>query len=168
MSDHSAILAGELAPWPSQEAMATLLRAAGLTVVAGRYSIRVGDCSHFVFQEYAGDLGEPAIEADGESVEAMLREAKLVSDALSRAGVKHRFEIYDGQHAIRGYLHHDWPRDGERKTIAHEIDCPGTLGERVAVRREGKTQTPSRGPEPDREFRATDRTGRGLGSRPVG
>jgi hypothetical protein len=93
--------------------MVSLLRAAGLTVEVGRYSIRVGDCSHFVFKEYGGDLGEPTIEADGESVEALLREAKLVSDALARANVKHRFEIYDGQHVFSGYLHYDWPREGE-------------------------------------------------------
>ena len=39
----------------------------------------------------------------------MLREGKLVSDALARAGIKHRFEIYDDGPDMVGYLHHNWP-----------------------------------------------------------
>ena len=56
MNDTSAFLAGQLAEWPTKEDMTTILRDAGLTVQVGIYSIRVLDCSHFVFQEYGGDL----------------------------------------------------------------------------------------------------------------
>jgi hypothetical protein len=118
MGKNSAILAGELARWPSKAQMASILSAAGLTVNVGRYSIRVRDCSDFAFQEYGGDLGEPTIEASASSPEALTREAKLVSDALARANLKHRFEIYDwdesrDRYELSGYLHHGWPSDDE-------------------------------------------------------
>src|SRR5260370_30997221 len=109
----SAYICGQLERWPSMEHMAAILDKAVLHVVIGRYSSRVEDCSHFVFQEYGGDLGDPQIDADADTVEEMLREAKPVSDALAAARIKHRFEIYDDdapdRDALAGYLHHDWP-----------------------------------------------------------
>ncbi len=45
-------LCGELAPWPTRDALAELLLAAGLQVTVGRHSVRLGDCSHFVFQDF--------------------------------------------------------------------------------------------------------------------
>jgi hypothetical protein len=111
MEDTSAYICGELESWPSKGKMARILRKAGLHINVGKYSIRINDCSHFVFQEYGGDLGDPQIDADADSAEMMLIEAKPVSDALANAGIKHRFEIYDHPHEhMKGYLHHDWPR----------------------------------------------------------
>jgi hypothetical protein len=109
MRDTSVHIAGELSEWPDKDRMAAILRNAGLRVVLGRYSVRVEDCSHFVFQEYGGDTDKPAIDADARSLEEMMREGKLVSDALARAGIRHRFELYDAANALVGYLHHDWP-----------------------------------------------------------
>jgi hypothetical protein len=105
----AAHIAGQVAVWPTKDRMAMIIRDAGLRVHVGWYSVRVEDCSHFVFQEYGGDLGEPSIDADADSVDDMMREGRLVSEALSRAGVKHRFEIYDDGNRLAGYLHHDWP-----------------------------------------------------------
>jgi hypothetical protein len=105
----SAYIAGQLVSWPTKERMAALLRDAGLHVHVGRYSIRIDDCSHFTFQQYGGDLGDPSIEADAHSVEEMMREGKLVSDALAHAGIKHRFEIYNDRDELSGYLHDEWP-----------------------------------------------------------
>jgi hypothetical protein len=93
--------------------MAAILRAGGLRVGVGRYSIRVEDCSHFVFQEYGGDLGDPAIDADADTAADMIQDGGLVSDVLSRAGIKHRFEIYDECDTLVGYLHHQWPLQEE-------------------------------------------------------
>ena len=107
--DLTAHLYGELAPWPSVSRLAAILRAAGLRIYVGDYSIRVEDCSHFVFEEYGGDLGDPVIDADADSVAEMIREAGLVSAALTRANVRHRFEIHDNRPDMVGYLHHDWP-----------------------------------------------------------
>jgi len=109
MDEAGAILYGKLEHWPSKNAMAALLRQAGLDLYVGRYSIRVENCSHFVFQEYGGDLGEPQIEADADSPEAMQTGGKLVSDALAAASIRHRFEIYDSSGTLVGYLHFDWP-----------------------------------------------------------
>ncbi len=107
--DHSAFVSGELRPWPSKDHLASALRAAGLRVYVGQYCVRIEDCSHFVFQQYGGDICEPSIEADADSPEAMVKDAKLVSDALERNGIKHRFDIYDGKNQLVAYLHHEWP-----------------------------------------------------------
>jgi hypothetical protein len=105
-----ALLAGELESWPSKEGMAAILRSAGLEVTVGMYSVRVEGHSHFKFQEYGGDLGDPVIDADAETVAELLATARLVSEALSRAGVVHRFELYDDYNdRLAGYLHHGWP-----------------------------------------------------------
>ena len=109
MEDTSVHIAGELSTWPDKERMAAILRHAGLRVVVGRYSIRVEDCAHFVFQEYGGDIGKPTIDADAASLDEMMRNAKLVSDALAGAGIRHRFELHDAANEVVGYLHHDWP-----------------------------------------------------------
>lgn len=107
--DTSAIISGELAKWPSKARMANVLRDAGLNIYVGRYSIRVEDCAHFVFQEYGGDLGDPCIDAQADCVNTMMREGKLVSMALSKARLVHRFEVYDYQDEMVGYLNHGWP-----------------------------------------------------------
>lgn len=102
-------IAGEIAEWPSNRDLEKALRAAGLKIQTGSYSVRVLDCSHFVFQEYGGDLGDPVIEVDADSLEILLRDAALVSDALAQAGMRHRFEIYNGPSDMVAYLHFEWP-----------------------------------------------------------
>lgn len=108
---NGAYIAGEIADWPSKERMAFLLRAAGLTVSVGPYAVRVHDCDHFSFEQYGGDLGPPRIAADASSLEDLMRDAKRVSEALARAGLRHRFEVYDGRGELAGYVHNDWPCD---------------------------------------------------------
>lgn len=103
-------LYGDLAPWPTKASLIAILSDAGLRVHVGRFSVRVEDCDHFVFQEYGGDLGDPTIDADADTVEQMIAEGRLVSDALGRAGVRHRFEIYDEGHNLARYLHYGWPQ----------------------------------------------------------
>ena len=93
--------------------MAAILSDAGLHIVVGRYSIRIEDFDHFVFQEYGGDLGDPQVDADADTLEDMVRETNIVSDVLAKAGIRHRFEIYDDAaddpDAVAGYIHHEWP-----------------------------------------------------------
>jgi hypothetical protein len=110
MPHRAPTVAGELRSWPTKERMTQILRDSGLRVTVGQYSIRIDDCSHFVFQEYGGDLGEPSVDADADSGADLLRDAQRVSSALSHAGVVHRFEVYDEQDALVGYFHHDWPQ----------------------------------------------------------
>ena len=109
----SVHIAGQLAEWPTKERMAAILRAAGLEVDVGAYSVRVKSGSHFVFQEYGGDLGEPRVEADAGSLARMMRDAGLVSAALGRAGIRHRLEVYSEDNAMLAYLHHEWPREDD-------------------------------------------------------
>lgn len=108
--DEGVYLAGQLENWPTKSKMASILRAEGLTVNVGNYSIRIEDCEHFVIQEYGGDLGDPQFDADASSLELMLNDAGRVSAALTSADIRHSFEFYDDQDQLVGYLHHNWPQ----------------------------------------------------------
>jgi hypothetical protein len=105
----SIYLSGQVEPWPSMEEMILLLQNVGLEFTVGRFSIRMKDMEHFVFQSYGGDLGPPSIDADASSLEQMLNDAGRISKALTDADVKHRFEIYDDGDKQVGYIHHRWP-----------------------------------------------------------
>ena len=109
MNDDFAILAGELSCWPSQAALAEILRAAGLDLDIGRYAIEIRACENFSFQHFGGDRGMPCIVAEAETAERMIRDAQRVSRALAAASIRHRFEIYDGHDTLVAYVHHDWP-----------------------------------------------------------
>ncbi len=85
--------------------------AAGFSVYVGPYSIRLQDCEHFVFQENGGDLGEPQFDADARLLLKMLEDGGRVSAALTAAGIRYRFELYNDRDELIGYLHHRWPRE---------------------------------------------------------
>lgn len=108
------LLSGEIDRWPSKTEMVQVMENAGLSIIEGRYSIRIKDCEHFGFQEYGGDLGDPVIEADASSLEKMLDDASRVSAALTAAKIRHRFELYDeDDDEMVGYLHYLWSRKSE-------------------------------------------------------
>lgn len=109
MSNERAVLGSQIDGWPSKEEMCHLLKSANLNLNIGKYSIRIADFDHFVFREYGGDLGGPCITADAEAVEELERQSKMVSEALSKAGIRHRFEVYDGKDELVAYFHHKWP-----------------------------------------------------------
>lgn len=92
--------------------MATILREGGLDVYVGPYSVRILKSVgwSFSFQSYGGDLGSPVIAADAVSQEIMIHGGALVSNALTAAGVRHRFEVYDTNSRLVAYLHHKWPQ----------------------------------------------------------
>lgn len=104
-------LHGQLEEWPSKTEMTRLMEAAGFSVYVGRYSIRLQDCEHFVFQEYGGDLGDPQFDADASTLEKMLKDAGRVSAALTAADIRHRFELYNDNDELVGYVHHRWPQE---------------------------------------------------------
>ena len=91
--------------------MVAILRSVGVAVTVGRYSIRVDDCDHFVFQEYGGGLGDPSLDVDADTLDEMLRDAGLISAALAAADIQDRFEIYDDSDEMVGYIHHKWPHE---------------------------------------------------------
>jgi hypothetical protein len=113
MSEDFSLLAGQLSTWPSKDELATVLRGAGLRIYIGRYSIRVEDCERISFEEYGGDLSEPCIVASAQTTERMVQDAELVSHVLAGAGIRHRFEVYDGEENLAAYLHHDWPTEAK-------------------------------------------------------
>jgi hypothetical protein len=117
----SAHIAAEIANWPTKAGMVSILRDAGLTVTVGSYSIRVKNCSHIVFEEYGGDFGRPTIAADADTLEEMIRDGHLVSAALARADVAHRFEVYDEQKRLSGYLHQTGHWKAPPGNPAHQI-----------------------------------------------
>ena len=90
--------------WPFN--LAEALHAQGLEVDQNIWRLRILDCSHFKF-EFGTDGA--LLVADEDTPEQMLRDARLVSEALQRAGFRHRFEVYSDSLEI-AYLHHDWPR----------------------------------------------------------
>ena len=47
-------------------------------------------------------MGEPSVDADADTVEEMIREGRQVSDALARAELRHRFEIYSERNELSG------------------------------------------------------------------
>ena len=106
-------MSGELDSWPSKSEMAKLLRDADFSVNVGTYSIRLDDCEHFVFQEYGGDICSPTVDADGSTLDAMLHDGNRVSAALASYGLRHRFEIYNSDGDMVGYIHHQWPLPAE-------------------------------------------------------
>lgn len=103
-------LYGQLEKWPSKTEMAQLMETEGFSVYVGRYSIRLQNCEHFTFQEYGGDLGDPQFDADASTLEKMLEDGGRVSAALTVADIRHRFELYNENDELVGYLHHRWPQ----------------------------------------------------------
>ncbi len=111
-------LYGEVDGWPTKSRMASILRRAGLAVTVGRYAIRLRAYSYFVFEQFGGDLGDPCIDADADSLDEMVEAARRVSAALAAAHVRHRFELYEESDdsvaigsVLIGYFHHGWPQE---------------------------------------------------------
>jgi hypothetical protein len=100
-----AHLSGELRPWPPKGRLAAILRDAGFQVTATKFAIRLDDLSHFSFQDYGGYEAEPRLDAEAENAEVLWREATRVSEALAKAGMAHRFEIYEDDQ-LKHSLHH--------------------------------------------------------------
>ena len=50
------------------------------------------------------------LDADADNAESMLADAKLVSNALVNADIKHCFEVYDFNDKLVAYFHHEWPQ----------------------------------------------------------
>jgi len=109
MNEEFSTVSGQLSSWPTKEELARLLIAAGLRFHIGKYSVRVENCERFSFEQYGGDISEPCIVADAETTEKMISDSKLVSHALATVGIRHRFEVYDGNANLAAYFHHDWP-----------------------------------------------------------
>ena len=108
--DYSAMACGQIGRRSSPAEIASSLRANGVNADHNQYCVRVLDCSHFKFVFVDGFAD---IDADADRTEAMLADASVVSTALSKAKIKHCFEVYDYNDTLVRYLHHDWPQTTE-------------------------------------------------------
>jgi len=111
MNEEYSVLSGEIENWPSKDEMCEILKAVNFSLNVGTYAIRIKDFEHFVFREFGGDLGSPCITADSESTEELVKQSCIVSKALAKADLRHRFEVYDGEDELAAYHHHKWPKD---------------------------------------------------------
>ena len=110
MTGRGAYLAAELDGWPDASRLADILRDGGLAVRVGRYSVRLDGFDAFAFRELGGDLSGGSVDACHDSLPALLAVSRRVSDALAKAKVRHRFEIYSDAGECAARLHFDWPR----------------------------------------------------------
>src|SRR5690348_6472939 len=101
--DTCSITYGHLEGSISPGRLAELLTEQGLTVEANRYCVRVKNCSHFKI-EFCGDT--VLLDADASSPEEMIKDAQLLSAALTRARIQHSFEVYDCHDKLVAHLHH--------------------------------------------------------------
>ena len=106
-----SFICGQLEGMFTPETLGSVLAAQGLKVHTNRYSVRVTDCSHFKFEISNGDV---AVDADAGSVHEMLLDTERVSVALTNAGVRHCFEVYDDHNTQAGYFHFEWPQNPAR------------------------------------------------------
>lgn len=111
MNEEYSVLSGEIDEWPDMAEMCQILEAGSLSLNVGTYAIRIKNFDHFVFREFGGDTGTPCITADSESTDELKEQSRIVSEALSKANLKHRFEVYDGEDELAAYYHHNWPKD---------------------------------------------------------
>ena len=109
-----AYVAAELAYWPPKSELARLFRRAGLKICEGRFSIRLEEFDRFSFEALGGDSA-PSVDADSRSAAALIAFSQRVSRILAEADLRHRFEIYRGDHKpdLIAYMHHGWPLAGK-------------------------------------------------------
>jgi hypothetical protein len=100
LSDLAAALAGTGHPSAVRESS---------HYVGGRYvRVAAGSDDATCSFERVSDQ-EYIARGDAASFEALAQFTAALSRTLSAGSVKHRFEIYDGEDAVRAYLHFDWP-----------------------------------------------------------
>jgi hypothetical protein len=99
---------GECSNCPEQEEMAEILARHGLAVSLGQYSIYASDCEVFRFENWMPP-GNWTLDGTAARPEVLWRDARLVSKALTDAGIRHWLGIYDDVQNEMGYLHFEWP-----------------------------------------------------------
>ena len=104
---YCAITFGEVSKPSTPAELASALIANGVNADYNRTSTRVLDCSGFRFCFSDGYAN--CLDAGAENIAKMLVDARLVSKAMTNAGIKHRFEVYGHNDRQVEYLHHNWP-----------------------------------------------------------
>jgi hypothetical protein len=73
-------------------ALGDALTRQGLKVSVNRYCVRVLSCSHFILEVTNGNV---SLDADAETVEEAIDNARLVSTALANEQIRHQFTVMD-------------------------------------------------------------------------
>ena len=97
---------GQLRESATPSKIASALISNGVNADYNRTSTRVLECSAFQICFHDGSIG---LNASAENIARMLVDARLVSNALTSAGIVHRFEVHDHNGMRAEYLHHNWP-----------------------------------------------------------
>lgn len=112
MQDNSWQLFGSIDYGKPVEVSTALLNRANLPAVlhessysASSHKLRVGD--ELEFERVAPN--EYLIGGSSESLATLLDLARRVSEELTSLDLRHRLEIYDGEHCMTHYWHHRWP-----------------------------------------------------------
>lgn len=116
MVERGPHLAGEIVADMSLNRLAAILQAGNLPAnvresshyVGGRY-IRINRDTDFSFEEIA--QGEFLARADADDGQQLFRTATCISQVLTEHGIRHRFEIYDGNSTLVEYVHYLWPHN---------------------------------------------------------
>ena len=104
--DLSAVTYGQLGFRTAPADLASLLTEHGVNASWNKFCVEVNDCSHFKF-EFTN--GHAALDADADTLEQMIADARMVSDALTSAGIKHQFSVHDHHEELITHFHHEWP-----------------------------------------------------------
>lgn len=114
LDDEQPILFGEAQTPLTVVELAAALARHGLRIrvressqMTGGNYILVDADSHFQF-ERINDT-EYQVCADDDSMHSLFDTASLVSRALTRLHVRHRFELYQRHNEMPHYLHYGWP-----------------------------------------------------------
>ena len=102
---------GEVSEPSTPAELASALNANGISADYNRTSTRVVDCSRFRFCFSDGYAN--CLDAGAENIAQMLVDARLISKAMTNAGIKHRFEVYGHNDRQVEYLHHNWPQEAK-------------------------------------------------------
>jgi hypothetical protein len=120
MADDWSVMYGEVATGLRPRSFSRWLATVGLEArvkESGHYKgaqylrVPVGMDSDFTLERVGS--GEYLAHADAPSVEQVRAVASLVSRALTELGMRHRFEVYDGQSQLAHYWHHRWPQGAD-------------------------------------------------------
>ena len=108
--DLSAVTYGQLGFRTAPADLASSLIANGVNAGWNKFCVDVTDCSHFKFQFNGGHAD---VDADADTLEEMVADAKLVSTALTAAGIQHRFEVHNHRDELITQFHYEWPDAAE-------------------------------------------------------
>jgi hypothetical protein len=114
MNSDRAQLNGELDSGANLSRIADKVRPTGMSIqiresthyTEGRYLLVEMDNVEFRFERISST--ECLVSGESDRVDQLSEAAIRLSQTFAASDVRHRFEIYDGDNRLLGYLHHRW------------------------------------------------------------